>query len=680
MAKTTTKPNRAPARLTAEVGTSGLQHSGGQILAEFDPDLRGLRGIKIYEEMRCSDPTIAVGLRAIGWTLGQVQWRVEAGGETPADEEACCFLESCMADMSHTWSRVIRDALTCMPFGFSWLEGVYKQRAGTEADPPSRYDDGRIGWRKWTLIGHESLSRWEIEDDGGIRGLWQAGWLRGPAGGMDVLVPIEKSVLFRLDDERNNPEGVSLLRAVYLPWWKKKNIEEIEAIGIERDLTGVLIIHMPVGATSIDQQKARDLVEQFKADDMSGFTAPRHGAGEENTWSFEIINSPGSKTIDPGKVVERYQLEIARSFLAQFLMLGQGDTGSRAVGTVQRDMFEMALGAILMNLEETINRFMVPPLFRLNDFGQLTALPQVKAGRVSKTDMDKFATALKNLTDAGHLTPSRDTEQFLRNELQLPELPEEELAAPQGKQKEETGQGDKQAKEFGESDDDVKLPDPDDDAGWEQWEKEFQRIIEKPGRRTASELLRFARSYDYAKKVDEIRSSLEDRLGQLAADLREGRIDHSKWSLESKRAIIGHQGAAYELGVAQATGVAPSKVKLTADQRRQVIAGDEEQSKYWAQFAGEVKAKMTAGEELTTAVDARAKQYAGSVRSAVNKAMIDQEGSRKLRWVRHKSDSCETCLNMDGRVKTAKEWEQGGIWPARQTKCDGNCGCSLASV
>lgn len=237
------------------------------------------------------------------------------------------------------------------------------------------------------------------------------------------------------------------------------------------------------------------------------------------------------------------------------------------------------------------------------------------------------------------------------------------------------------AREFAEDDEeDVSLPDPDDDEAWAKWEKEFQRILKGSGKRATSELLSFARPYNYGKKLDEMAGALEDRLGQLAADLREGRIKQSQWSLDSRRAIIGHQGAAYELGIAQAKGIAPSKVKLTPDQRRQVIAGAEEQNKYWAKFGEKVKGQLADGRELTTALDARAKLYAGSVRSAVSKAKLDEQESKKMRWVRYPGDSCDTCLQHGGEVRTGKEWRELDVWPAHQVTCRGNCRCLLEEV
>ena len=69
---------------------------------------------------------------------------------------------------------------------------------------------------------------------------------------------MEKCLLFRTQTHKNNPEGRSILRNAYRSWYFKKRIEEIEGVGIERDLAGIPIAYvdpaiMSAGATA-DQQ------------------------------------------------------------------------------------------------------------------------------------------------------------------------------------------------------------------------------------------------------------------------------------------------------------------------------------------------------------------------------------------------------------------------------------------
>lgn len=667
-----------PIRLTAEVGRSGLKTWGGVVREEFLPELQGPRGIKVFEEMRKNDPGIAAGLRAISWMLTQLDWDTEPGGETPADVEAAEFVESCRADMSVPWTRVISDALTMLPFGWSYCEVTYKQRKGADADPASLYDDGKLGWRKISLIGQSSLSRWELDPDGGIRGMWQL-----QDTGAEVLIPIEKSLLFRLDPEKNNPEGTSLLRSVYYPWYVRKNIQEIEAIGIERDLTGLLVIYLPVSATATDKSKAQDIGEQFHVDDMSTLIAPQFGPQPHENWRFEIINSPGSKSIDTDKIVGRYSFEIARSFFTQFLLLGQasGATGSWSLGQTQRGLFETALGTIVAIVEDVLNRYLLPPLFRYNDFGQLTALPRLRAGRISRSDLDAFGKALLSLTQAGLLTPDPDLEKYIRQQFELPEPPEDLETQAAKPEPEETGQEEEsqQATEpeptEGDEPEPIEVPPYDDDE-----DERLNDILRRAGKGKglAEQVLRrFARAQSYADTVAEIRAQSEAAMRDLARQYREGAIDHRAWVRQMTTGIGQATRLGYKLGLAQATGVDPWHYS-TARERAAADKLVGQQLDYFRRFEEQVRRDVRAGKTLTEALDSRAGMYSGAVASAFSETELREGAEQSLTWVRHKHDSCSTCLAMDGQTKARSEWVAGGVWPAHGTQCLSRCGCTLS--
>src|SRR3972149_1953308 len=55
----------SPGSPFAEVGTTGLKRFGGEVQEEFDPNLRGVRGVRVYDEMRRNDPDIGAILSAI---------------------------------------------------------------------------------------------------------------------------------------------------------------------------------------------------------------------------------------------------------------------------------------------------------------------------------------------------------------------------------------------------------------------------------------------------------------------------------------------------------------------------------------------------------------------------------------------------------------------------------------
>jgi hypothetical protein len=194
--------------------------------------------------MADNDGTVGAVLFAIGMLIRQSEWLVQAVDDTEEAEGAKQFVEEVMHDMSVPWSTVITEACSMFTYGYAPMEIIWKRRGGPDAADGTRrsaYKDGKIGIRSIALRAQPTISRWEIDpEDGSINGLWQQPY----SGGM-VFIPIQKLLLFRTTEERNNPEGRSILRNAYRAYYFKKRIEEIEAIGIERDMAGLPVAMIP---------------------------------------------------------------------------------------------------------------------------------------------------------------------------------------------------------------------------------------------------------------------------------------------------------------------------------------------------------------------------------------------------------------------------------------------------
>lgn len=200
-----------------EVGTTGLERSGGEVLEEPLRALRGRRGRKVFREMAWNDDVVGSVLFAVEMLIRQVEWRWEAADNTQEARRAADFMAGVVQDMSLSWEDTLAEILSMLPFGWSALEIVYKRRQGTDRRPglASRFDDGRVGWRKLAIRSQDALERWVFDDEGGIDGAV----FRDPnlaAGNKSIYsLPIEKILLFRIRSWRGSPEGLSVLRNAY---------------------------------------------------------------------------------------------------------------------------------------------------------------------------------------------------------------------------------------------------------------------------------------------------------------------------------------------------------------------------------------------------------------------------------------------------------------------------------
>jgi len=333
-----------------EIGKTGLNWSAGYIYDEFLSALRGKRGVRTYREMKDNDAIVGSVLFAITQILREAKWDVQVpdGGK----EEDAEFLRSNMTGMTHSWMDFYTETLSMLPYGWSWFEQVYYRRP-----------DNKIGWKKMAPRKQISMEKWEMSPVGETLGMWQ----RPPPDYQLYYLPIEKSLHFRTEPNGNNPEGRSIMRSAFRPWFFKKNIEEIEGIGIERDLTGLPVLKLPEGLnpnsddTNIQVQitAAKRLISNVRRDEQDGIILPFG-------WEFDLLASKGTRQFDTSTIVNRFNKEIAVTVLAQFVMLGMERTGSYALAKEQTDMFYQCLEGWIDVFMTTVNRHAVSKLFLLN--------------------------------------------------------------------------------------------------------------------------------------------------------------------------------------------------------------------------------------------------------------------------------------------------------------------------
>lgn len=416
------------------VGKSGMRRWGSGVDDEFLPELRGPKGRKVYREMSEQDPTVGAILFAIEMLCRRVSWHVEAGGPDEADAEAASFLESCLSDMSLSWEDTLSEILTFLPFGWSWVETVYKFRDGPDQDDPTRrskYSDGRIGWRKLAGRAQESLDGWEFDDDGGIKGMRQ----RDPSRSEIVVIPIEKSLHFRTTARKGNPEGRSILRSAYRPWYFKQNIETIEAIGIERDLAGLPVIYAPpaiMGASATSDQQAiftelKRIVTSIRRDEQEGLIIPNAFDDKGNRlYELKLLSTGGSRQFDTDKTITRYDTRIAMTALADFILLGHEAVGSFALSSSKTSLFGYALGAWLDVIADVFTSYAFPRLLRLNQM-PTSSPPKLRHGDVESADLAELGAYIEKLANAGAaLFPNAELERYLLTTAGLPAPVEEE--------------------------------------------------------------------------------------------------------------------------------------------------------------------------------------------------------------------------------------------------------------
>lgn len=378
-----------------QLGSTGLRRYGGYVYEEFLPNLRWPRAGIVYQEMADNDPVVGAILYLAEMLIRNAEWSTEAASDNPVDIEAAEFLYSCMHDMDTSWADTISEILSMLTYGFSFHEVVYKIRRGPHEKNSkfkSKHKDGKVGWRRMPIRSQVTLHEWIFDNEGDIKAFVQ----HDPNTGKIIVIPLSKGLLFRTRVLRDNPEGKSLLRNAYRPWYFKKHIEEIEGIGIERDLAGFPVLHAPEGLDLWNDEDARlvklrqnaeELIRNVRRDSEEGVLLP-HG------WEFKLLSSGSARQFDTNAIINRYDYRIAITMLSDLVLLGGEKTGSFAMAETKQSLLATALNAQIQNIADIFNKYAVPKLMHYNN---ITDYPKIVPGNIESPSLKEIALLLRSM-------------------------------------------------------------------------------------------------------------------------------------------------------------------------------------------------------------------------------------------------------------------------------------------
>ena len=381
---------------------------------EFLPELKGKRAIKKFREMRDNDSTIGAVMYATEQVLRDVEFKVEPANDTPAAKTEAEFVESVLDDMDHTLDDHVSEALASLTYGFSWFEVIYKRRSGLETRNDrsrSKFTDGRLGIRKIASRAPWSIDKFEVDKKtGDVLGIHQSGYAYNDTN----FIPIRKSLYYRTTTINGDPTGRSILRNSYASYEYLRNLQSIEAIAVERELAGIPVARIPSEYLSGDatpsqsqfRENLKQILRDVKFNEQGYIILPsdsypdKDGAPTEHKLvDVELMSASGKRNIEIDPIIKRYQHDIARSVLSEFLMLGGGTNGSYALSKSKTDLFLRALESYIQSIVDVLNKQLTFRLWELNGL-DYNLMPTIKSGDVAPHDLREIAGFLRNLNGA----------------------------------------------------------------------------------------------------------------------------------------------------------------------------------------------------------------------------------------------------------------------------------------
>jgi len=470
--------------LLNEQGKTGLQQWSGMVQETYTPKLHWPDAYAVYDEMRRRDPGIRSMLNALMLLARTASWYFEPGGDrTDDDKRFTEHCEQCATDMSHTLEDAIEDALTSVWFGWAWQYVSYKRREGEGGRYSSQYDDGLIGWRKWSERRQSSFDHWDFDDDGGVQGMVQ----RPAPTYEEIEVPIEYSLHFRGMRDGTNPEGWALGESVYEPWYFCKNLHIISGIGWERSFVGLPTFEYEETPDADDPATVERVGKALVVGEKIWIAVPKGVKFHLET----VRNDSAASLLEQIKYERRTMMQ---TLLADFLDLGTGQTGSWALGQDKSVLFLMAVDGILDRLAAVINRFEIRNrlmVYNRRYFPGLTGVPTLQHKKVEKPSLGPLGAWLQQVS--AYLTWTELDETWLRQRAGMPSI--DVAAAREEKQKRLPP---------------ALQPNPQDDGNPDQGDDQ----------NPDDEMAEFAEQLD--EKADaEIEAELEEALGSFLEEQRE---------------------------------------------------------------------------------------------------------------------------------------------------------------
>jgi hypothetical protein len=385
-------------------GTAGTEIYGGYLQDEPLEDLQGKKGAEQYNKMRRGDGVITMALRAVKLPIRSAQWMVSPDDESPeAKAQSDLFSHILFKDLGKPWTRFTGEALTFVDFGYSMFEKTFKPVLNHPKFGPY------VGVKSLGFRGQRTIERWIVDHNGNLLSIEQQAY-----GDTGRIVQIDNRFLIHFcpDQEGDNFEGISFLRACYGSWFRKNLYLKLLAAGIEKYAIPVPILTVPSGKeNSVEYENALRVLKRYTSNQVNYITKP---AG----WELEVKVT----TLDPQKIrdsIKDENQEMVNSFLAGFLMLGQTNTGSHALGSTLGDFFGTAVQFIGDHICEVMNAELLNDLVKLNFPGQELKC-KLKVEGIKDSASAAFAEVLVKLVQSRSLKPDPELEKFVREKYKLP--------------------------------------------------------------------------------------------------------------------------------------------------------------------------------------------------------------------------------------------------------------------
>ncbi len=646
--------------------------SGDSVFSTFDKEVEreDKNTIKTYRKMRDTDGTVEALYNVVTRPILASTYGIKADPDDVGEEQAE-FIRNCLYNppykggMETPFSLVLEQMLKSVMDGFEVFERVY------------RYDEktNRIVLKKLALRDATTV-KLKVDSHGGYDGMRQQASFGGEM--VDISLPAEKTFLITYGKADDLLYGRSAFRPIFTNWEKKRKIEYLDSISIQNSAVRPKILqrisNALIGNENRDGGDNKVLRTLSRLGSLKPVAKIPHG--------YEVKELEGGNNTGTHEAIERQNSEMARSFLASFMMLGtQGkvSAGSYSLSADQSDLFMLSLKGTMNLIAEHINQYWIADLIDLNfPYGE-RYYPEFYFDSFTDETTEFVKSVFSKLIEKDKISAgmAKSIEEMVASRFEI-EVDESAQDEPDSEGEDETDNGGIQEEQEGNGSNANKFPralrEFEEKVNWGSIAKQGEKIaseFEKKATPILEEYIKivaenidnevelpkeyitalteaYRKSYNYGKL------SASDEEGKKAPKTKEAEAENTKRFVDF---IISKQTADIENLILE------QKMNAPVAQESDLIDG-------WSLKNSIIAAGLN---WAMRAIDGTMNSIFGrGMNDGRNDAfaIFDQEEEAVYMWSSLLENSCDICRELDGSVLSKKEWRKSKYQPGKvHRKC-----------
>lgn len=148
----------------------------------------------------------------------------------------------------------------------------------------------------------------------------------------------------------------------------------------------------------------KNIVRNIHLNQQAGLVLPHQvdDLTKQPLYKFELLKNEGGKAYDTSGIKQYYSNAILTALSADILVMGQGSTGSYALGSIKGTLSAIAIEAKLKEICNVINLQLIPMIGRMNGW-DMTRLPYIEVDDLEAVSLEEVSKFVQRVGSIGLL-------------------------------------------------------------------------------------------------------------------------------------------------------------------------------------------------------------------------------------------------------------------------------------